>query len=75
VADRETGLLEPEIGSVSGLAHMLQWIWQHPKERVGMGIAGRERVIKNFSDSLMASRYTKLYHELVPIGERSAIHS
>ena len=75
VVDRETGLLEPEIGSVSGLARMLQWMWQHPKERIGMGMAGRQRVIRNFSDSLMASRYTKLYHELVPMGESFGIHS
>jgi len=75
VVDRETGLLEPEIGSVSGLARMLQWMWQHPKERVGMGMAGRQRVIGNFSDSLMASRYTKLYNELVPMGARFGIHS
>jgi glycosyltransferase involved in cell wall biosynthesis len=75
VVDCETGLLEPEIGSVSGLARMLEWMWQHPKERVDMGIAGRQRVISNFSDSLMASRYTKLYHELVPMGERFGIHS
>jgi len=64
VADGETGLLEQEIGSVAGLVRMLQWMWTHPKERVGMGIACRQRVIENFSDSLMASRYTKLYHEL-----------
>jgi glycosyltransferase involved in cell wall biosynthesis len=75
VVDRETGLLEPEIGSVSGLARMLQWMWQHPEERIGMGMAGRQRVIRNFSDSLMASRYTKLYHELVPMGESFGIHS
>jgi len=75
VVDCETGLLEPEIGSVSGLVGMLQWMWQHPKERVGMGMAGRQRVIGNFSDSLMASRYTKLYHELVPMGESFGIHS
>ena len=75
VVDRETGLLEPEIGSVSGLARMLQWMWQHPKERIGLGMAGRQRVIRNFSDSLMASRYTKLYHELVPMGESFGVHS
>jgi glycosyltransferase involved in cell wall biosynthesis len=75
VVDRETGLLEPEIGSVAGLVRMLRWMWQHPKERVGMGMAGRQRVIRNFSDSLMASRYTKLYRELVPVGERFGIHS
>jgi glycosyltransferase involved in cell wall biosynthesis len=66
VADGETGLIEPETGSVAGLAEKLQWMRQHPKERVEMGIAGRQRVIRNFSDGLMARRYTELYHELVP---------
>jgi glycosyltransferase involved in cell wall biosynthesis len=75
VVDGETGLLEPEIGSVAGLVRMLRWMWQHPKERVGMGMAGRQRVIRNFSDSLMASRYTKLYRELLPTGERFGIPS
>jgi glycosyltransferase involved in cell wall biosynthesis len=69
VADGETGLLEQEIGSVAGLVRMLQWMWKHPKERVGMGIACRQRVIRNFSDSLMASRYTKLYDELTEGGK------
>jgi len=31
-----------------------------------MGIAGRQRVIKHFSDLLMARRYTEMYHELMP---------
>jgi glycosyltransferase involved in cell wall biosynthesis len=66
VADGETGLIEPEIGSVSGLVRMLDWMKKHPQERVAMGIAGRKRVAQNFSDALMARRYTNLYHELVP---------
>lgn len=66
VADGETGLMEPEIGSVPGLARMLDWMWKHPTERVAMGAAGRRRVVEKFSDSLMARRYTELYHELVP---------
>jgi glycosyltransferase involved in cell wall biosynthesis len=75
VVDCETGLLEPEIGSAAGLVRMLQWMWQHPKERVGMGMAGRQRVIRNFSDSVMASRHPKLCHELVPMGDNFDIHS
>jgi glycosyltransferase involved in cell wall biosynthesis len=70
VADGETGLIEPETGSVSGLVRRLQWMWQHPKERAVMGVAGRQRVLQHFSDTLMARRYTNLYHELVP-GEKS----
>ena len=66
VADGETGLLEQEIGSVPGLVRMRQ----HPGERQKMGVAARQRVIRNFSDALMAERYTTLYEEL--LNSRSA---
>jgi starch synthase len=65
VADRETGLLEPEIGCVSGLARMLQWMWQHPAERQTMGRAARQRVIGHFTNELMARRYAELYEQLL----------
>jgi glycosyltransferase involved in cell wall biosynthesis len=65
VADRETGLLEAEIGSISGLARMLQWMWQHPAERQAMGVAARRRVIAHFIDDLMARRYSELYEQLL----------
>ena len=65
VADHETGLLEPESGSVSGLARLLQWMWQHPAERQAMGVAGRRRVIAHFTDELMARRYSELYGQLL----------
>src|SRR5260370_9521544 len=45
VLNRETGLLEPEIGSVSGLPRMLEWMWQHPAERQAMGMAASQRVV------------------------------
>jgi glycosyltransferase involved in cell wall biosynthesis len=70
VAANETGLMDEEIGSVAGMMRMLQWMRQHPAERVAMGIAARQRVIEKFADTLMASRYTSLYQELVP-GEKS----
>jgi glycosyltransferase involved in cell wall biosynthesis len=65
VVDRETGLLERDIGSVSGLARMLQWMWQHPAERQAMGLAARRRVIAHFTDDLMARRYAELYEQLL----------
>ncbi len=67
VVDGETGLLEPEIGSVPGLARMLQWMWQHPVERQAMGMAARRRVLAHFTDRLMAQRYTALYQELLSV--------
>ncbi|HEY1662546.1 MAG TPA: glycosyltransferase [Verrucomicrobiae bacterium] len=66
VADGKTGLIEKETGSVEGLARMLQWMLSHPKERVEMGIAGRRRVLAHFTDTLMAQRYSAMYHELAP---------
>ena len=66
VTDGETGLLEPEIGSVSGLVRMLQWMWKHTAERAAMGVAARQRVVQKYSDTLMARRYMDLYHELKP---------
>jgi glycosyltransferase involved in cell wall biosynthesis len=61
----KTGLLEPEIGSVSGLTRMLHWMSQHPTERQTMGIAARRRVIDHFTDGAMAQRYSKLYEKLL----------
>jgi glycosyltransferase involved in cell wall biosynthesis len=65
MVDGETGMVEPEIGSVAAFVRMLHWIWKHPKERVTMGVAARQRVIEKFSDSLMARHYTELYNELI----------
>ena len=69
VVDGGTGLLEPEIGSVPGLARMLQWMWQHPVERQAMGMAARRRVLAHFSDHLMAQRYAALYQELLSVAK------
>lgn len=67
VVDGKNGLIEQEIGSVAGLARMLQWMWKHPTERMAMGIEARRRVVEQFSDSLMARRYLDLYNELLPM--------
>jgi glycosyltransferase involved in cell wall biosynthesis len=64
VADGETGLLEKEIGSASGLAQKLLWLLQHPEERQSMGRAARASVETDFSDELMAKRYMTIYTEL-----------
>ena len=61
----ETGLLERDVGSVGGMARMLQWMQEHPLEREKMGTAARHRVVECFTDQLMAERYIKLYEELM----------
>ena len=65
VVSGETGLLEPEIGSVSGLTGMFQWMAQHPIERQTMGVAARQRVLTRFTDTLMAQRYSHMYEQLL----------
>jgi len=70
VADGETGLLERDIGSVPGLVRMLNWMQQHPIERRQMGVAGRLRVIRHFTDTLMADRYSKFYGEISDAGTK-----
>lgn len=67
VVDGETGLMDSEIGSVAGLVRMLRSMWKHPAERVAMGIAGRQRAITTFSDTLMGRRYAEMYEELVSV--------
>jgi glycosyltransferase involved in cell wall biosynthesis len=69
VADGETGLLEPEVGSVVGLHDQLDWMLQHPTERQNMGLAARERVEKQFASSLMAKRYVEVYNRLLGTSE------
>jgi glycosyltransferase involved in cell wall biosynthesis len=64
VADGETGLLETENGSASGLCGKLRWMLVHATERQNMGRAARRRVEECFTDALMAKRYAELYRSL-----------
>jgi hypothetical protein len=65
VEDGETELFEPEIGSVSGLVRVPQWMWQHAAERQQMDVAGGQRVNKRVTDTLMACRHAEFYQELL----------
>jgi glycosyltransferase involved in cell wall biosynthesis len=67
VVNGETGLLEAQIGSVSGLTRMLQWMHGNPSERQKMGRAARTRVVEYFTDDLMATNYANLYQELLAV--------
>lgn len=64
VSHGETGLLGKDVGSVTGLVEMMRWMLDHSAERMEMGRAGRNRVLKCFSDKLMAERYGNLYQRL-----------
>jgi glycosyltransferase involved in cell wall biosynthesis len=65
VADGETGLLETKVGSVEGLRDQLDWMLHHPTERLNMGLAARQRVERQFTSALMATRYVELYNRLL----------
>jgi len=64
VEDGVDGLMEREVGSVSGLVRMLTWMMEHPAEREAMGRMARKSVEEKFSSALMASRYLDLYQSL-----------
>ncbi|MDM3850560.1 MAG: glycosyltransferase [Aphanizomenon gracile PMC627.10] len=60
----ETGWLADEVGSVESLYQGLDWMLQHPQERLIWGKAARERVEREFTANLMSDRYITLYEEL-----------
>ncbi|AHJ28652.1 glycosyltransferase [Nodularia spumigena CS-584] len=61
----ETGWLADEIGSAESLYQGLDWMLQHPQERLIWGKAARERVEREFTADLMGDRYINLYQELL----------
>ena len=61
----ETGWLADEVGSVESLYQGLDWMLQHPQERLIWGKAARERVEREFTANLMSDRYINLYQELM----------
>lgn len=59
----ETGLtVEPE--DVQGLADAMNWMVEHPKERMEMGRRGRQRVKEEYQMSTMLDRLLKVYWKL-----------
>ncbi len=65
VAHGETGLVEGPIGSPESLAKMIKAMRETPELSRVMGMRARERVIRNFSDSIMAESYIRLYEKLL----------
>lgn len=61
----ETGWLADEVSSAESLYQGLDWMLQHPQERLIFGKAARERVEREFTADLMGDRYINLYEELL----------
>jgi glycosyltransferase involved in cell wall biosynthesis len=64
VVHEKTGLLADARAGASGLIEALSWMSSYPIERQNMGNAARRRVEQEFTASLMAQRYAKLYRSL-----------
>lgn len=63
VEDGITGLLVPP-GDSEALAQALKWLLKNPEARRRMEIAGRERVIREFSLPAQLSRIADTYHRI-----------
>ena len=62
--DGITGLtVEP--GNVDALAEAMEWMAEHPKERIQMGWAARERVEKEYTMDVMMGRMMGIYQRLM----------
>jgi glycosyltransferase involved in cell wall biosynthesis len=63
IIPNKTGLLVP-LKSPKKLADALQWLIEHPKERIAMGKAGRKLAEKKFKIEKIVNEHLKIYQEL-----------
>jgi glycosyltransferase involved in cell wall biosynthesis len=47
------------------LADALQWLIEHPQERIAMGIAGRKLAEKEFSIEKIVQNHLDIYQDLL----------
>ena len=59
----KTGLLVP-VRNSQKLADALQWLIEHPKERIAMGKAGRKLAEKEFKIEKIVKEHLEIYQEL-----------
>ena len=64
IIPEKTGLLVP-IKDPLKLADALQWLIEHPKERVAMGQAGRKFAEKEFTIEKIVKNHLEIYKELI----------
>jgi glycosyltransferase involved in cell wall biosynthesis len=63
VIPNKTGLLVPAKDSQK-LANALQWLLEHPQERIAMGKAGRKLAEKEFKIEKIVKEHLEIYQEL-----------
>jgi glycosyltransferase involved in cell wall biosynthesis len=59
------GLLVPP-RNANALAEAIRYILEHPDARRRMGVAGRDRVLREFDETMVLSKTLDVYRELVP---------
>jgi glycosyltransferase involved in cell wall biosynthesis len=59
----KTGIIVP-VKNPQKLADALQWLIEHPKERIAMGKAGRKLAEKEFSIEKIVKEHLEIYQEL-----------
>lgn len=64
IIENKTGLLVPVKNPIK-LADALQWLIEHPKERIAMGKAGRQLAEKEFQIKKIIKNHTDIYQELL----------
>ncbi len=64
IIPNKTGLLIPVMNSIK-LAESLQWLIEHPQERIAMGKAGRKFAEKEFPIEKIIQSHLDLYQELI----------
>lgn len=64
IIPNKTGLLVPTKNSKK-LADALQWLIEHPQERVSMGVNARKFAEKEFSIDLIINQHIAIYQELL----------
>jgi glycosyltransferase involved in cell wall biosynthesis len=65
VQDGKTGFLAP-LGDVAQLADRVQWVIDHPQERLQMGRNGMQLVHAEFTARIQVDRYLDVYRGLSP---------
>ncbi len=65
IDDGENGYLLP-VGNYEALSERILQLLKNPRLIEKLGLAGRRKIVKNFTQEMQASRYLELYNQLVP---------
>lgn len=72
VEDGVTGWLV-DVNSARQFADKIEWVCQHPNLAAVMGIAGRERVFREFTVEKMVAEFESLFNESLDVASEGAL--